>query len=658
VRPKARLVGLSFLMLFTELTAIRWTGAYIAYLTYFTNFVLLASFLGIGVGFVRRRGSTSLFRLTPYGLVLLAALVVLAPVTIGLGARANAFVGGFGLGALPAWLELALAFAIAFGVMLTIADGVARTFARFAPLAAYRLDIVGSLLGIVAFSALAFLGTPPVAWALVIAIALLVLLGAERSPARVLAVCGFVVLAGFQTFTSNDIWSPYNRITVTTERGGRLEVQANGFPHMSMATLGQLRSSGGYYFIPYAHASSVGEVLLIGAGAGNDAAAALASSATHVDAVEIDPELYDLGRTRNPVRPYDDPRVTGHIEDGRAFLQATDERWNVIVFAFPQSVALLSGQSSVRLESYLLTEQALQEARDHLAPGGTFSLLKSYRRDVIGAYAAMIARVFGRAPCLQTVGAGSTERAALTVGPAMPASGCEPLPAAPSGASVTDDHPFPYLLGRTIPSLYVYALAAILLFSLLSVRVAAGPLRPLARYADLFLMGVAFLLLETSNVVRFALLFGTTWLVNALVFFGILVSVYLAIEVASRVAIRPAVLYVVLLASVAGAWLIPPESLLALPPAWRFVAATATAFAPVFLANLVFAERFRNATDSTSAFGANLLGAILGGVLEYLALVTGYRALLLVVGAAYLGAFAATEAMSPDRAQSADRTVS
>ena len=415
---------------------------------------------------------------------------------------------------------------------------------------------------------------------------------------------------------------------------------------MSMATLAQLRSSGGYYFIPYAHASSVGSVLLIGAGAGNDAAAAVASGATHVDAVEIDPELYDLGRTRNPARPYDDPRVTGHIEDGRAFLQATDGRWNVIVFAFPQSVALLSGQSSVRLESYLLTEQALEQARDHLAPGGTFSLLKSYRRDVIGAYGAMMARVFGREPCLRTVGAGSTERAALTVGPVRPASGCDPLPSAPSGASVTDDHPFPYLLGRSIPSLYVEALAAILLFSLLSVRAAAGPLRPLARYTDLFLMGVAFLLLETSNVVRFALLFGTTWLVNALVFFGILVSVYLAIEVASRVAIRPAILYVVLLVAVVGAWLIPPESLLGLAPAWRFVAATATAFAPVFLANLVFAERFRNAPDSTSAFGANLLGAILGGVLEYLALVTGYRALLLVVGAVYLAACIATASLA------------
>ena len=47
-----RLVLLSFLMLFTELALIRWTAANNVYLAYITNFVLLASFLGIGVGFL------------------------------------------------------------------------------------------------------------------------------------------------------------------------------------------------------------------------------------------------------------------------------------------------------------------------------------------------------------------------------------------------------------------------------------------------------------------------------------------------------------------------------------------------------------------------------------------------------------------------------
>ena len=154
-------------------------------------------------------------------------------------------------------------------------------------------------------------------------------------------------------------------------------------------------------------------------------------------------------------------------------------------------------------------------------------------------------------------------------------------------------------------------------------------------------MGVAFLLLETKSVVQFALLFGTTWFVNALVFGGILISVLVAVEVARRVRLaRPPVLYGALLAAVAIAFAVPQSALLNLSFAPRFAAATALAFAPIFLANLVFAQRFREVGDSTTAFGANLLGAMIGGILEYAALVTGYRALLIVVAVVYSAAFA------------------
>jgi hypothetical protein len=160
-------------------------------------------------------------------------------------------------------------------------------------------------------------------------------------------------------------------------------------------------------------------------------------------------------------------------------------------------------------------------------------------------------------------------------------------------------------------------------------------------YADLFFMGAAFLLLETKNVVQFALLFGTTWFVNALVFLGILLAVLAAIEVARRVQFRqPGLLYVALLASLALAWAVEPGRLLVLSFGPRFVAAVALAFAPVFFANLVFAQRFRDVNSSTIAFATNLLGAMVGGVLEYSSLVLGYRDLLIVVGVLYGLAFA------------------
>ena len=205
---------------------------------------------------------------------------------------------------------------------------------------------------------------------------------------------------------------------------------------------------------------------------------------------------------------------------------------------------------------------------------------------------------------------------------------------------MTDDRPFLYLREPGLPSFYGLAILLILAASLFGVRATAGSLRAMAPYPDLFLMGVAFLLLETKNVVQFALLFGTTWLVNALVFAGILLTVLGAIEVARRVRLpKPGRLYGLLFGAIALAWVVPQSSLLSLALPVRFVVATVLAFLPIFIANLVFAQRFKNTASSTAAFGANLLGAMVGGILEYGALVVGYRSLLIAAGLIYVLAY-------------------
>jgi UDP:flavonoid glycosyltransferase YjiC (YdhE family) len=162
----------------------------------------------------------------------------------------------------------------------------------------------------------------------------------------------------------------------------------------------------------------------------------------------------------------------------------------------------------------------------------------------------------------------------------------------------------------------------------------------MGRYVDLAFMGAAFLLLETKSIVSFSLLFGTTWLVNALTFFAILASVLLAILVSRRVKLsNPVPLYAALFLAIAVAYLLPPESLLIDPPALRYAVASAVAFAPVFFANLVFTYSFRDTATADMSFASNLLGAMVGGALEYLALLTGFRALLLVVAVLYALAF-------------------
>jgi hypothetical protein len=309
----------------------------------------------------------------------------------------------------------------------------------------------------------------------------------------------------------------------------------------------------------------------------------------------------------------------------------------------PDSLVLVAGQGSLRLESYLFTLEAMRAAKSHLNPHGAFAMYNYYRQQwLVDRLATTLQTTYGHAPCIDSYGRYG-RLAVLMDAPDGRDISCGTrwsLAMRADPPPVSDDYPFLYLQNRAVPRIYAITLAAILIVSLLAVRFTAGSFEQMRGSVDLFFMGAAFLLLETKNVVQFALLFGTTWLVNALVFFGILLSVFAAIEVARRVRVgRPQTLYVALFVALFIAWLVPPEALLLLPIVARFVAAVALAFAPIFLANLIFAERFRDSASSTVAFGANLLGAMVGGVLEYSAMLVGYRSLLLLVAALYVCAF-------------------
>jgi SAM-dependent methyltransferase len=641
---RQRLVLLSFLMLFVELALIRWTGSNVVYLSYFSNFVLLGSFLGIGLGFLRAGRKRDLFPWAPVALGLLVLFVFVFPVEIGRSAEGIIYFGELESEGPPRALTLTVIFVAVAATMAFIGEGVARTFARFRPLEAYRLDLLGSLLGVAAFTALSFLRLPPVAWGGIVAALFAALLGRQLRVAAAIALVGLVALLAVESAQPDTKWSPYYKVSLdrSEERPGPHEISVNGVPHQVI--LPSVRNP--VYARPYertAPGTPRDRVLIIGAGAGNDVAIALAQGAQHVDAVEIDRRLYELGRELHPERPYSDPRVSVHITDGRAFLERSDERYDRILLALPDSLTLVAGQSSLRLESYLFTEQAIASARDHLAPGGVFAMYNYYREQwLIDRYAGTLTQAFGRPPCLDSFG-GEGRLAVLTTSAAAGSVRCRTVwtsETTPVPDPATDDHPFPYLRKAGIPGFYLATILAILAASGLAIRGAAGPLRPMAAYADLFCMGAAFLLLETKSVVQFALLFGTTWLVNALVFAGILLTVLAAVEAARRVRLpRPRVLYGVLLAGLIGAYLVPLDDLLALSVVPRFVVATVVTFLPIFLANLVFAQRFANTGSSTTAFGANLLGAMVGGVLEYASLLTGYRALIVLVAVLYGLAF-------------------
>jgi spermine/spermidine synthase len=659
---RARLVLASALMLFLELSLIRWTGAYVLHLSYFSNFVLLGSFLGIGLGFLRASADrTPTPYYSPMVLLGLIGFVSAYPVTVDRQGSTLVFFTSLSTTGPPIWLTLPAVFLAVAAIMAGPGELVGACFTHLPRLEAYRHDLFGSLAGIATFTGLAFLDAPPLVWFAIIGALFVALLGRPGVSVSVSLVIALLLMLGYPLRHDKDtFWSPYYQVktikTQDAEGGPSWDVQVNGVPHQRLTSAAARTREESWYLEPYLLAPKPPKnVLIVGAGTGTDVAIALSRGAQHVDAVEIDPTLLRFGRQHDPDHVYQSPRVTTHVNDGRAYLQSTHKKFDLILFALPDSLTLVSGASSLRLESYLFTLQAVQSARAHVAPGGAFAMYNFYREAwLVDRLAGTMDDAFGHSPCVAE-DSSAPNRAVILAALSPADQQCRRSTWTRSAATpppATDDKPFLYVEHSRVPALYVETLGLILLASLLAVltvlltrpgqrgRDRLNALRQMWSYRDLFLLGSAFLLLETKNVTGFALLFGTTWLVNSFVFAGVLLAVLAAVEVTRRQVTPPVpVMYALLMAGLALAWVVPTSWLLSLPGLVRAPVAVVIAFLPIFAANVIFAKRFARAKHPTVAFATNLLGSMLGGALEYLSLAFGYRALLVIAALLYIAAY-------------------
>jgi hypothetical protein len=655
-RPDVRLVLTSATLLFVELVLLRWIPANVTYIGFFSNFLLMASFLGIGVGILLgRRFANVAWSPFPGLLLLVVGLILGAKLDVQIRASNEIF---FGLAESHAadinFLVLPLVFVLVAAVMCALALPLGSLLRSMPPLRAYALDIVGSIGGIVLFTGLSVLSSQPPVWFGVLAVLLAGLALARRltrfsllNAAFVLATCGLVIGAT----ASGDLWSPYYRISVQRPPGSDTTISVNGIPHQAMHAVQIGQTTEPFYdqIYQWFPGRRFGRALVIGAGSGTDTAYALANKVQAIDAVEIDPRILELGQREHPDHPYSDPRVREYVDDGRAFLRSSPNRYDLIVFALPDSLTLVSTSANVRLESFLFTREAFASARDHLAPSGVFVLYNYYRQPwLLAKIEGMLAEVFETEPLVRQydapIGSAAVLAASSTVLPvSAQASLVTAVTPSERPSAATDDWPFLYLRDRAIAPYYLLALAFVLVVAGIATAVAARVVAaPLAAFSPhFFLLGVAFLLLETRSLTIFSLLFGTTWTVNAMAFAAILASVLLAIGVNAVAKPHRLVLYSGLGLTLFVAYALPPSALL-FDPAWlRYLVAAVIAFAPVFFANLVFTASFRDTETADMAFASNLIGAMVGGVLEYAALVTGYQALLVIVAALYAAAYLA-----------------
>jgi Spermine/spermidine synthase domain len=661
VDKRARTFLVSFAMLFFELLCIRWIPSYVRYLSYFNNFLILASFLGIGLGMLSARRER--FWFPPFPLLLALLVLIIAKTKFQLTITSTQVLY-FGVGEQQgAQADNFWVLPIIFGMVtlsfIPLSRAFGKLFSQLNPLTAYTFDIIGSLAGIATFSAMSYFALPPLAWFAILS-ALLLLLTAKRTVLFVVIVLA-ATLIEVGRLQVGAYWSPYYKIVLTPATQGGYIVDVNGTGHQAMIPIQYKEPFYKEVYRIYGK-GSFHHALILGAGTGSDTALALANGVDSITAVEIDPTIQQLGAKLNPNRPYSDPRVHVVINDGRSFLQNTTDHFDLIIFALPDSLTLTSSNTSLRLESFLLTQDSIAAARTHLTSNGLVVLYNYYRQDwLVQKLATMAGNAFHQQPLVTTYG-GSGRAAAIMVGPrlaTLPPGEFgmykeKPVPANSTHLDIigqgfypltsitpaTDDWPFLYLQDRSFPTIYILGLAMVVLYALIG-TVTFAPRKTLRRFdMHMFFLGMAFMLLEVKSLTTFSLLFGSTWLVNSLVFFAILSSVLLAILVNKlfkfkRIGVFYVLLFGVLLLNI----LLPPDALLLSNPVLRYVLASVLAFTPVFLANIIFTNSFRDSETADIAFASNLLGIMVGGGLEYFSMLVGYRLLLIPVIVFYACAF-------------------
>lgn len=629
--------------------------------------MILSAFLGLGVGSYIVRPGRSFFRFMPVAMpVLVAILVWLERYGFDAAQTDVVFWARQAEQTLPAVPVMFLVFAANCAFFVPIGFELGATLARFDNrLEGYAWDLLGSLCGVAGFALVAFAGSPPWTWFALGSLVALWLLRHAR-PVQ-LAAYGALLAAGvgLATVPAPGIWSPYYKVNFA-------RYDFDGLVPGFAVLVDKLRIQDGitmepalertplagwlpYYRTPYRFRTPE-RVLVLGGGSGNDTAMALRSGAGHIDVVEIDPILVDAGRRLHPDHPYADPRVRVVNDDARAFLRRGDDTYDLVVMNALDSHHQLPGLSTLRLESFIYTVEAFRDVRRRMTPESLLVVHLSSSRPWMGQRLhATLREAFGADPRLFHTRGSPFGSIAFVYGPAavldsvheevVPVSDAIVAEIGRGSRLATDDWPHLYLATNEVPAVYLQSLALIVL---LAGALLYRSMRRLGHAGNLhlFLLGAGFMLLETRSITQCALLFGSTWIVNAVVIGAILLVVSLGnLLLLARVRIPLALCYAGLVTSLVAGYLVRPDFILEFGLPMRLALTTLWFGLPIFFASLVFSYAFRDVADPANAFGANLLGVVVGGALEYASMVWGLNALYLLALALYLFAMAADRAL-------------
>jgi hypothetical protein len=678
----SRLLLASFLTLFAELAFIRWIAVEVRVFAYFKNLALLLCFVGFGLGcaLAHRALRWSAGLAAFLGLVLVLRLpwrhgMFLETLSQTLGAAPDVEI--WGAGNVWNWAHFLLAallaetlFLLLVSIFVPLGQIVSRQMdSAPRPLPAYSINLIGSLAGILVFLGVSRLMLPPSIWlgSVLVGFALLQVRSSDRILLFSLLVPLFLLVHDPATPNHYSIWTPYQQIDYSRFYAANGDfvtghVLVNHVGYQSIVDLSEAflahhpdllkePPDENPYNLPFRFAEPSPEVMIVGAGTGNDVAASLRHESSSVDAVEIDPAILALGKREHPERPYDSPRVSVQLNDARAFLKRTERRYDLILFGLLDSHTQLSDYSNMRIDNFVYTEESFREAKERLKPTGVvFVKFLVNHPWMARRLSDMLERTFGKPPLVFRAESSYTAFATCFV--ISPSARVEEVLAAdarlaafveknrivPEVAGVpltTDDWPYLYQKGHWIPSTY-FSVSVLVILLTFGLYLQIPEARRQAPSLFFFSMGAGFLLLETQVISRLALYFGTTWEVNGIVISALLTALLVANVVIDR-SRKPLPRHWVLIGLLAGlvlAYFLPFDRIPSSPAIVGMLVATVFSV-PVFFAGLLFSQEFRTVASPSAAIGANVLGAVAGGLLENLSLLIGLRALLLVTVGLY-----------------------
>jgi SAM-dependent methyltransferase len=542
-----------------------------------------------------------------------------------------------------------------------------RLMTRLPRLPGYALNLLGSLAGIGLFFLLSVAWTAPSVWLGVAALlAAPFLIGHRRTTAvAVGSIAVMLVAVGLMESRRREhvFYSPYQVIALqlpdAADAVPTSNVRVNHCFYQEIldcgpeATARSERNARGaeYYNLPYRLGGEPGDVLVVGAGSGNDVAAALRNGAHSVTAVEIDPAIAFLGRHLHPERPYQNSRTRQVTNDARTFLRTTGDQFDTVIYGLLDSHTNLGAMTNVRLDSFVYTVEGFREALARLTQNGllfvSYTVLDKSQGDKLYAmlravYPDRLPRAFRSEVQNSTIFVTGPGLSRLTMGP----DGVDEVTAAFKGLPddtelATDDWPFFYMRGRSYPLSYALMIGLLFGLSCLLVRKQLGkPRLQSARQGTFFFLGAGFMLVETKAVTELGLVFGNTWSVSAVAVTGILVMVFLAnLWVQVRGPVTASKAFALLGGCLLIGWLLTrlPRFDLGIPLPQLMLPMVLTM--PLYFAGLIFSSELAQGGDLGEALSANLFGAMLGGFLEYNSMYWGLSSLYPLGMALYALAF-------------------